>query len=203
MRLFARETHIRTSFSNNVCNQNIRSDITNIYHLELIQLSQRPFVGQSVATEAAAEAAAEAAIAYDMLSTRVILAMFKQPFSRFVGPPSKCHSAPNGCTALTFSKFHSIFFGHAAPTLLVLFRQFCTLLSVFFSCSLLDCEIFRTLPVYFSSFVTYTCDLLTRKIIRFISSRSHSHTIHQGGGCLVLFSTLNRYHYQQDVISSS
>lgn len=148
MRLFARETHIRTSFSNNVCNQNIRLDITNIYHLELIQLSQRPFVGQSVTTEAAAEAA----IAYDMLSTRVLLAMFKQSFSRFVGPPSKCHSAPNGCTALTFAKFHSIFFGHAVPTLLVLFRQFCTLLSVFFSCSLLDCEIFRTLPVLFFFF---------------------------------------------------
>lgn len=91
-------------------NQNIRSDITNIYHLELIQLSQRPFVGQSVATKVGAAAAA---IAYGTLPTRVLSAMFKQPFRRIVGPPSKCHSAPNGCTTLTFPKFHSIFFRHA------------------------------------------------------------------------------------------
>lgn len=42
MRLFAaRETHIRTSFAHNVYNQNVRSDIMNIYHLELIQFPQR------------------------------------------------------------------------------------------------------------------------------------------------------------------
>lgn len=106
-------------------NQNIRSDITNIYHLELIQLSQRPFVGQSVATKVGAAAAA---IAYDTLPTRVLSAMFKQPFRRIVGPPSKCHSAPNGCTALTFPKFHS----DTLPTLLLLFEQFCTIVSVLF-----------------------------------------------------------------------
>lgn len=44
MRLFAaRETHIRTSFAHNVYNQNMQSDIRNIYHLELIRLFQRPW----------------------------------------------------------------------------------------------------------------------------------------------------------------
>lgn len=203
MRLFARETHIRTSFSNNVCNQNIRSDITNIYHLELIQLSQRPFVGQSVATEAAA---AEAAIAYDMPPTRVLLAMFKQTFSRFAGPPSKCHSAPNGCTALTFFQI-SLNLLPTRCTSLFFFSSdnFAQFFWVYFFLLSFRLRNFSHAAGFFILLLSGAhCHLHLRfthaknnKIYLFPLPLTHF------SGCLVLFSTLNRYHYQQEVISSS